>query len=67
MPAQSMQASAEPTPTSTSISPIQSERDLMKDALIPQLETLFSDISGMDLHGADRKSSFLNWGWIPCC
>ncbi len=34
----------------------------MKDALIPQLETLFSDISGMDLHGADRKSSFFELG-----
>lgn len=62
MPAQSTQATAEPSPTSTSISPIQSEQDLMKDALIPQLETLFSDISGMDLHGADRKSSFFELG-----
>ncbi len=69
-----LQAAGEPTAAaSTSVpaehatlfvstSPIQSEQDLMKDALIPQLETLFSDISGMDLHGADVKSSFFELG-----
>ncbi|HEY6529491.1 MAG TPA: amino acid adenylation domain-containing protein [Cellvibrionaceae bacterium] len=55
-------STAAPYVANTTISPLESEQDLMKNALIPQLETLFSDISGMDLHGADQKSSFFELG-----
>ncbi|HWV14492.1 MAG TPA: amino acid adenylation domain-containing protein [Cellvibrio sp.] len=34
----------------------------MKDTIISQLEGLFSDISGMDLHNADRAASFFELG-----
>lgn len=34
----------------------------MKDVIISQLENLFSDISGMDLHNADRKAGFFELG-----
>lgn len=34
----------------------------MKDVIISQLESLFSDISGMDLHNADRKAGFFELG-----
>ncbi len=34
----------------------------MKDAIISQLENLFSDISGMDLHNADRSAGFFELG-----
>jgi glutamate-1-semialdehyde aminotransferase/malonyl CoA-acyl carrier protein transacylase/acyl carrier protein len=34
----------------------------MKDTLITQLESLFSDLSGMDLHNADSTSSFFELG-----
>jgi len=34
----------------------------MKDTLITQLESLFSDLSGMDLHNADRNASFFELG-----
>ncbi len=34
----------------------------MKDAIISQLENLFSDISGMDLHNADREAGFFELG-----
>ncbi|RYZ80394.1 MAG: hypothetical protein EOO68_37445, partial [Moraxellaceae bacterium] len=56
------QATADACAAQTHTLPLESEQDLMKNALIPQLETLFSDISGMDLHGADQKSSFFELG-----
>ncbi|MET0356361.1 MAG: amino acid adenylation domain-containing protein, partial [Cellvibrio sp.] len=34
----------------------------MKDSIVTQLESLFSDISGMDLHNADRAASFFELG-----
>lgn len=34
----------------------------MKDTIVKQLESLFSDISGMDLHNADSAASFFELG-----
>lgn len=48
--------------TSTFIAPPQMVVITMTDAIVSQLENLFSDISGMDLHNADRKATFFELG-----
>jgi amino acid adenylation domain-containing protein len=59
-------APAEPADAAApSYTPIYNEADtkaLMKNALISQLESLFSDISGMNLSGVDATASFFELG-----
>lgn len=47
---------------STFVAPIPMVVITMTDAIVSQLENIFSDISGMDLHNADRKATFFELG-----